>query len=145
MEDFKREISHQVKVQEDESILLTGTINDCFHDIEVNIVADGETLVITDSKVVFRKAPSRYCDQVQSRLALLTGVTIGKGLTRHLNAALGGDQGCGNLRTLLMGLLPLAMNAKASAGITEEDVLDTIHHHLQGTCVGYPVIDEEIQ
>mgnify|MGYP001056954524 FL=1 len=143
MEDFKRDIVYQVLLQEDESILLTGTMRDCFHDIEVEIVVDAESLVITGSRATFRKAPSQYCDRAEDRFALLKGVVIGKGLSRSLSAALGGCEGCGNLRTLLTGLLPLAMNVKASAGISDEkEMLGMIQHHLQGTCVGYPVAEE---
>ena len=143
MEDFTRDIQYRVLLQEDESISLVGTMRDCFHDIEVQIIVDGDSLEITGSTANFRKAPSSYCDQVATRLALLKGVVIGKGLSRKLNAALGGREGCGNLRTLLTGLLPLALNVKASAGISDEmEMHATIHHHLQGTCVGYPVTDE---
>lgn len=143
MEDFKRDIVHRVLVQEDGSIALVGTLKDRFHDIEVEIVADGESLTIIDSRVTFRKAPSQYCVRVEERFALLKGVVIGKGLTRSLNAALGGRDGCGNLRNMLMGLLPLAINVKASAGISDDqELLDTIHHNLQGTCIGYPVKEE---
>lgn len=144
MEDFKRDISYQVVVQGDESISLIGTLRDRFHNIEVEIVADGASLMITDSRATFRKAPSPYCEYVQERLALLVGVVIGRGLTRSLNAALGGSDGCGNLRTLLMGLLPLALNVKASARIDDEQqMLDTIHERLKGTCIGYPANEKE--
>jgi hypothetical protein len=51
---------------------------------------------------------------------------------------LGGGVGCGNLRNLLLGLLPLAINVKASAGFRDEqDMLDAIHEQLRGTCAGY--------
>lgn len=142
MEDFKRDIAYRVLVREDESITLIGTLRDRFHDIEVEIVVADASLAITDSRVTFRAAPSPHCGAVQERFALLIGVVIGRGLSRSLNTALGGPNGCGNLRTLLMGLLPLALNVKASAKIVDEkEMLDTIHHHLQGTCVGYPVAE----
>jgi len=145
MEDFKRDISYRLRVRENESISLIGTLRDCFHDIDMEIVVDGSSLIITDSRVTFHTAPSPHCEKVQNRLGLLNGVKIGKGLTRKLNAALGGSDGCGNLRTLLTGLLPLALNVKASAGVSDEkEVLDAIHFHLQGTCVGYPVEEKNV-
>lgn len=144
MEDFKRDITYRVLLQEDQSILLSGTMRDRFHDIEVTIVVAGESLEITEARVEFRAAPSRYCDQVGPRLEMLHGVVIGKGLSRKVNAALGGADGCGNLRTLLLGLLPLALNIKASEGIKDEkDMLDMIHEKLRGSCVGYPLKDPE--
>jgi len=45
---------------------------------------------------------------------------------------------CGNIRNLLLGLLPLALNVRVSAGFTDErEMLDTIHEKLRGTCAGY--------
>jgi hypothetical protein len=145
MEDFTRDISHRVLVQEDESIVLTGTIRDPFHDIEAQIVVDGASLEITAARVTFRAAPSPHCDQAQKCFAKLIGVVIGNGLTRSLNKALGGRDGCGNLRILLMGLLPLAINVKASGKICDEqEMLDSIHHQLRGTCVGYPANEKDL-
>lgn len=139
MEDFHRDIGYRVLVREDENIALVGTLRDRFHDIELEIVVEGESLRILDGCVAFRSAPSPHCHRVQERLGHLVGVVIGPGLSRRLNAAFGGPSGCGNLRTLLAGLLPLALNVRASAGIDDEkEMLDTIHHHLRGTCVGYP-------
>lgn len=142
MEDFKRDIAYQVLVREDDSILLTGGLKDKFHDIKVEIVVELATLQITDSHCVVKAAPSPYCVRIEERLALLKGVVIGKGLSRELNKVFGGPRGCGNLRTLLTGLLPLALNVKASSGIADDKaVLENIHQRLQGTCVGYPVAD----
>ena len=138
MEDFQRDISFRVSVRGDGAISLAGTLRDRFHDIEMQIVADRETLKITEALVTFRSAPSPYCELIEKRFSLLVGVVIGKGLSRSLNEVLGGGDGCGNLRTMLMGLLPLAINVKASAGIRDDELLNTIHHHLQGTCIGYP-------
>ncbi len=144
MEDFQRDISYRVKVGEDDSITLKGSIADLYHDIEVTIVVDGENLEIRQSRVVFTKGPSPHCQKVEQRMEMLEGTVIGRGLTRKINAALGGCSGCGNLRTLLMGLLPLALNVKACMGIDDEQqMLDAIHHELQGTCAGYPVCDAD--
>ncbi len=140
MENFKRDIGYQVLVQGDESILLTGTLNDIFHDIKIDVVVDSLSLEILTATCTFTAAPSQYCKQIEERLDSLSGIVIGKGLTRAINGTLGGSSGCGNLRTLLMGLLPLALNVRASKGTEEDqDVLDVIHHQLQGTCIGYPV------
>lgn len=138
MEDFQRDISYRLLKREDGHLALTATLRDCFHDIEMQILVDGETLAITSAQVDFRKSPSADCPNVSKRLAGLIGVIIGKGLNRKLMEVLGGGEGCGNLRNLLLGLLPLAMNVKASAGIRDErEMLDTIHEKLLGTCAGY--------
>ncbi|MCK4502234.1 MAG: DUF2889 domain-containing protein, partial [Desulfuromonadales bacterium] len=131
-------------VQEDESILLTGTLKDKFHDISIDVVVDSLSLEIVRSSCLFKAAPSQYCKQLEERLDSLQGIVVGKGLSRAINGALGGVNGCGNLRTLLLGLLPLALNVKASKGISDDqDVLDVIHHKLQGTCIGYPTFEPD--
>ena len=142
MESFKRDISYQALVLEDKSISLTGTLKDRFHDIKVEIIVDSLSLEILSSQCHFAASPSSYCHLVEERVGLLKGIVIGKGLSRRLNEVLGGSDGCGNLRTLFIGLLPLALNVKASMGLVEdEEILATIHHQLQGSCVGYPVLD----
>jgi hypothetical protein len=139
MEDFQRNIGYLIKAQEDGSICLTGTLRDRFHDIEAVIVVEPQALQITESRVEFRKAPSCYCERAEERMKLLIGVNIGKGLTRCLNEVFGGEQGCGNLRTMLAGLLPLAINVKAATGFADEQkLLASIAEKLSGTCIGYP-------
>jgi Protein of unknown function (DUF2889) len=138
MEDFQRDISYRLLKREDGQLALTATLRDCFHDIVMELLVDGETLAITQAVVDFRRAPSSDCRNVSERLNGLVGLVIGKGLNRKLMEILGGGEGCGNLRNLLLGLLPLALNVKASAGIMDErEMLDTIHEKLAGTCAGY--------
>ena len=49
-----------------------------------------------------------------------------------------GGEGCGNLRVMLLGLLPLAINVKAATGFNDEKaMLDSISERLQGSCAGY--------
>lgn len=142
MENFKRELEYRTQVLDEDSILLTGVLTDCFHDIKVEIVVAVETLEILSSSCVVSVAPSPYCGFIQERINLLQGIVVGKGLSRKLNEILGGAEGCGNLRTILVGLLPLALNVKASLGLAhDKEILETIHDRLQGTCVGYPVRD----
>jgi hypothetical protein len=138
MENFHRDVSYHVLRRNDGTILLTATLKDCYHDILMEVVVDTETLVVKAADVDFRKQPTPDCHNVSGRLEKLAGLVIGKGLNRKLMELLGGGEGCGNLRTLLLGLLPLALNVKAAAGITDEqEMLDKIHNQLVGTCVGY--------
>jgi len=72
-------------------------------------------------------------------MSLLVGTVIGKGLNKRLIEIFGGGEGCGNIRTMLMGLLPLALNAKAADGIKDQtEMLEKISKQLSGTCIGYP-------
>jgi len=138
MEDFRRDVSYRLYKQDDGALLLTATLHDRFHDILLEVTVDSETLAITAARVDFRRAPSGECPNVVKRLEMLVGLVIGKGLSRALTTALGGGEGCGNLRTLLMGLLPLALNVQAAAGFDDEqEMMAAIHDRLLGTCAGY--------
>lgn len=138
MEDFKRDISYHVQRNDDNQIVLTSHLKDRFHDIRMEVLADFESLAITAARVNFVRHPSEDCPTVAWRMELLVGFAIGRGLNRKLQETFGGWEGCGNLRVMLLGLLPLAMNVKAAAGFTDEGaMLDSIRERLVGSCAGY--------
>ena len=138
MEDFQRDISYRLLKGADGTASLTATMRDRFHDVEVKVVVDAATLEIISASAEFRKSPTAECGDASARLLGLCGFVVGKGLQRKLMEVLGGGEGCGNLRTLLIGLLPLALNLRAAAGITDEkEMLAAIHEQLRGTCAGY--------
>ncbi len=140
MENFSRDINYSISIGENEAIVLIGTMKDRFHDIEIEVVVDADSLKILNNRVQFRKSPSPYCDRAEKQLQSLNGVVIGRGLSRQIMLATGGGEGCSNLRTLLTGLLPLALNVKAAEGFEEdEEMLAAIRLKLTGSCVGYPV------
>ena len=138
MEDFKRDIGYHVLKGDDDQIVLTAHLKDRFHDIRMEVLADFATLAISAARVNFVRHPTEDCPNVAWRMEQLVGFTIGKGLNRKLMEVFGGGEGCGNLRVMLLGLLPLAMNAKAAAGFTDErEMLDSISERLTGSCAGY--------
>lgn len=135
---FQRNVTFSIGKAPDSSIVVTATMVDRFHDLAVQTTMDPESLAIKAIRADFARAPTGNCRKTQSRLDLLVGFPVGKGLTRKIFDALGGCEGCGNLRMLLLGSLPLAINARVSEGIDDVwEMLDTIHHNLRGTCVGY--------
>jgi hypothetical protein len=137
MEDFKRDISYHVQ-RNDDLIVLTAHLKDRFHDIRMEVLADFETLRIAAARVNFVRHPSVDCPTAAWRMERLVGFPIGRGLNRMLQESFGGGEGCGNLRLMLQGLLPLAMNVKAAAGFTDENaMLDSIRERLTGSCAGY--------
>lgn len=137
MEDFKRDISYHVQ-RNDDLIVLTAHLKDRFHDIRMEVLTDLESLKITAARVNFVRHPSADCPAVAWRMERLVGFAIGRGLHRKLQETFGGGEGCGNLRVMLLGLLPLAMNVKAAAGFTDESaLLDSIRERLIGSCAGY--------
>lgn len=139
MDNFSRDINYTVAIGAGGVFVLIGTMKDRFHDIEIEIHVDNDSLEIIDSRVQFRKSPSPYCERAEKQLQVLNGTVVGRGLSRRIMLATGGSEGCSNLRTLLTGLLPLALNVKAAEGFEEDDaMLEAIRRKLQGTCVGYP-------
>lgn len=107
MEDFKRDISYHVQ-RNDDLIVLTAHLKDRFHDIRMEVLADFESLKITAARVNFVRHPSADCPNVAWRMERLVGFTIGRGLNRMLQETFGGGEGCGNLRIMLQGLLPVS-------------------------------------
>ena len=137
-EDFRRDITYRV-FRCGDSIALTATMKDVFHDIFIEIHVDPENMKINAARVNFLKHPTDYCQQIDKGMAELVGTTIGKGLSKTVVKIFGGSEGCGNIRTILLGLLPLALNAKAATGISDQDeMLEKIRKELTGTCIGYP-------
>jgi hypothetical protein len=138
MEDFQRDISYRLLKQDDGTAKLTAFMKDRFHDVVAEVVVDVATLKILSAKADFHRSPTSDCGNVSARMQGLVGFVIGKGLQRKLAEVLGGGEGCGNMRNLLLGLLPLALNLKAAAGISnEQEMMDAIHDKLIGTCAGY--------
>ena len=138
MEDFKRDLSFHVRRSDEGQIILTATLKDRFHDIRMELLVDFDTLTIQAARVNFVRHPSEECPNVAWRMERLVGFTIGRGLNRKLQETFGGGEGCGNLRLMSQGLLPLAMNVKAAAGFTDEQsMLDAIRAKLTGSCAGY--------
>src|SRR4051812_32865944 len=107
MQDFRRDISYRCLKREGGTILLTGSISDRFHEIVAQVVVDGETLKILSAGADFRRSPTADCRCISDRMKGLEGVVVGKGLNRKLTEVLGGGEGCGNMKNLLLGLLPL--------------------------------------
>ena len=142
MGDFRRDISFQVSQPGDGRIRLTATMRDVYHDILIEALVDAETLTIEALQAEFIRCPERSCPHAAERLQRLAGVVIGRGLNKKIIDALGGGSGCGNLRIMLLGLLPLAMNVKAAQGfVDEEAMMGSIREKLRGSCAGYPEDD----
>jgi len=138
MENFKRDINYHVMKSDDDQIVLKAHLKDRFHDVRMEVLVDFDSLTILAARVNFLRHPSEDCPTVAWRMEQLVGFTIGKGLNRKLQEIFGGGEGCGNLRTMLFGLLPLALNVKASAGFSDEqEMLDSIRKRLTGSCAGY--------
>jgi hypothetical protein len=138
MENFKRDISYHVLKSDDDQIMLTAHLKDRFHDVRMEVLVDYDSLKILAARVNFVRNPSEDCPTVAWRMEQLVGFTIGKGLNRKLQEVFGGGEGCGNLRVMLLGLLPLAMNVKAAEGFDDEqEMLDSIRERLTGSCAGY--------
>jgi DUF2889 family protein len=138
LEDFRRDINYHVLRAADGQIVLTARLTDRFHDIRMEVTIDFESLAIIAARADFVRQPTKDCHAVAARMEQLVGFTIGKGLNRKLQETFGGGEGCGNLRVMLLGLLPLAMNVKAAAGFSDEqEMLDSISERLTGSCAGY--------
>lgn len=141
--DFNRDIRFHVSSNNGE-IALSATLKDVFHDILLTVNTEPVNLTITAASLKFFKQPADNCAQIEKAVQRLVGISIGKGISKKLLEIFGGSQGCGNIRTLLTGLLPLALNARAAMGYDDlEEMLDNIKSQLTGSCIGYPATKNE--
>ena len=139
LNSFHRDISYHVTMAGKDTISLVGTLRDRYHDIEVEVLVDMASLKIVDIRSLFRNIPSPFCHDVEKRLQTIIGMEIARGINRRIGEALGGPEGCGNLKSMLMGLLPLAINARAAAGLEDDSqMLEAMHEQMKGTCAGFP-------
>jgi len=138
MEDFTRNICYHTYRGENGGTILTAEMTDHFHDIKMEVLVDIGSLAILSARVNFVRHPSENCPDVAGQMERLVGFTIGRGLSRKLRELFGGCEGCGNLRLMLQGLLPLAINVQAAVGFSDEQqMLDSIKRRLTGSCAGY--------
>jgi hypothetical protein len=139
MEQFQRDLTYRTSLAED-GLHLTATMRDRFHDLEMEVLVDLETMMITRATAEFRRSPAQLCPTVTQGMEKLVGTVIGKGMNRRLMELFGHKEGCGNIRTILNGLLPLAINVRAARGIEDEgEMLEAISSKLAGSCAGYPL------
>ncbi|EAT17069.1 DUF2889 domain-containing protein [Desulfuromonas acetoxidans] len=138
--DFQRTVHYSISQQPQQGdFILKAHLEDRLHDIETVLTTTPDTLEIRTATVQFHRSPSPLCSQAEKRFSRLEGLTIGKGLSEQLRERLGGSEGCGNLRTMMLGLLPLAINARVSQDCeSDEQALELMQQNLQGTCAGFP-------
>ncbi|PLX97289.1 MAG: hypothetical protein C0620_01210 [Desulfuromonas sp.] len=137
--DFERTVRYSITRNGEGNFLLKAQLEDRLHDIETVLITTADTLEIQSATVAFKRSPSPFCAQAQQCFARLVGVRIGKGLSTTLRERLGGGEGCGNLRTMMLGLLPLAINARVSQDCeSDEHALELMQQQLEGTCAGFP-------
>jgi len=139
IKNFQRDITQKITFNDDNCIVLTGTLKDIVHDIFVEFTIEQNHLEIVGVRIIFNMAPTEHCCKIEERMKRFLGVKIRTGLTKKIIRNLGGKEGCNNLLMLVMGLLPLTINAQAASGLdTQEEIMEAIRKELTGTCVGYP-------
>lgn len=143
MEEFQRDFTYRTAMGSG-GLILSATMTDRYHDLDIEVTVDPDSMTITAARAEFKRSPTEFCPGVTRRMERLVGMTIGRGMNRRLLDLFGGSEGCGNIRTILSGLLPLALNVSAARGISDEaEMLATIQRRLSGTCAGYPAGDGE--
>ena len=137
--DFQRTVNYSISHHPHGQFILKAKMEDRLHDIETVLTTTNDTLEILTASVRFVRSPSPFCAQAEQRFSSLVGLQIGKGLSSKLRERLAGGEGCGNLRTMMLGLLPLAINARVSQDCeSEEQALELMQQELEGSCAGFP-------
>ena len=135
---LQRDIRHTVSTEPNGTLHLSATMRDPYHDMELHIAVSRE-LIIDGIELIWHKSPSPHCQDIIRQLETLEGAFIGHGIVRRVCDTLGGAAGCGNLRSILLGLLPLAINAHAAYGHADEgDMYAAMDARMRGICAGFP-------
>lgn len=80
------------------------------HEMGLRLTVDDD-LRIRHAGGWIRHMPHAECEQVPASLSRLEGLHIARGWRRHVQAALGGDQGCLHMREVLFSLGTAAIQA----------------------------------
>ena len=135
---LQRDIRHTVGTDSNGTIHLSATMRDPYHDMALHITVSRD-LIIDSIELIWHKSPSPHCRDIIRQLKTLEGVLIGHGIVRRVCDTLGGSAGCGNLRSILLGLLPLAINAHAAYGYSDEaEMRAAMDARMRGVCAGFP-------
>ncbi|MBR5997921.1 MAG: DUF2889 domain-containing protein [Deltaproteobacteria bacterium] len=135
---LQRDIRHTVSTEPNGEIHLSATMRDPYHDMELHITVSRD-LLIENIDLIWRKSPSPHCKDIARQLETLEGALIGHGIVRRVCDTLGGSSGCSNLRSILLGLLPLAINSHAAYGHSDEaEMYAAMDADMRGVCAGFP-------
>jgi hypothetical protein len=140
---FKRDISTQFDLIEENLLRVRTSLQDVFHDILVILDVSLPNYVIESAKIDMNRVPSDRCFQVCPRASELVGLRVSKGFYNRLRRLFGGANGCVNVYQMLSVSAPLAINVswyvyRDRGDVDDEGVQQLVERDMAGKCIAYP-------
>jgi hypothetical protein len=148
MDLYQRNINVSVHRVDDDRIMLWSTMLDLDHSIRVQLVVDSASRQIVDACGEMLKVPFGICHQTLANLERLKGMTIERGISKKVAAAVGRNTGCVHLVEVVMSAVRLASPFLIGYGsgltdrqqleqFTEEEQIQLGKLFLADTCLAY--------
>ena len=140
---FRRTIEINISDTGKEEFTLSTNLMDMYHDIVLQLHVSVPDFIIVDATVDMKRIPHTGCREVYQMMCKLVGKEVGKGFTKVVLDALGGEHGCPNMVNLVLLSAPLAINAAAVLKQQRENLtaagMDELWQEvLGGVCLAYP-------
>jgi Protein of unknown function (DUF2889) len=79
------------------------------HHMQLELVIDGATLVITHVDVFMHVHPQTYCTEAVPKYEQLVGLSIARGFTNKVKELFGGPRACTHIGALINAMAPVAI------------------------------------
>jgi Protein of unknown function (DUF2889) len=90
------------------------------HDMDLRVVVDKKTMVITECQPTMRAYPHFECPSIYPAFEALVGVSVGRGFTMNVIEKVSGKAGCTHLDQLARALGPVVYQAMTACKVYSE-------------------------
>ena len=148
MDLYQRNINVSVHRIGENQIMLWSTMLDLDHSIRVQLTVDVASKQIVEANGEMLKVPFGICHQTLGNLEKLKGMTIERGISKKVAAAVGKNTGCVHLVEIVMSAVRLASpfligygsgltERQQLAQFSEEEQIQLGKLFLADTCLAY--------
>lgn len=140
---FSRKIDIDINPAGNDTLALTTTLADMYHDIRLRLEIGTWDGMIRNASLHMERIPHPDCRKMADKAQLLCGLEVGPGFTKKVLTLLGGECGCPNLVNLVFITAPLARNAavvlkQRQEKLTDDEMDRLWQDVLGGVCAAYP-------
>ena len=142
---FNRTRNSTARMLDDNILLITSSLLDSMHEMELSIRVDLKDRTILDADFEMKRAPYTFCFDVADRAAGLKGFNVFEwNKVKRLYQALAGRDGCLQLADLAVeGIKIVNPSILATMYGGRAEMLKTFDRMLQGTCYSHSRPPEE--
>jgi hypothetical protein len=145
----KRDIGIEAFELENGNLMIEATLLDPYHLIRLNIQVEPLSKIIVASKSEFANHPHAGCQRVAEKAKQLTGLKIGRGISKMILERIGGNEGCVHLKELALETINFAattligydegfgLMSREFNILDEHKKFELSKHLLRNTCLIY--------